>query len=69
VRTLVTDEGRITRYATGELEVFDWAGDPEERVNLAVGDRDPKRVASLSDDLTAALIDYSDTARPERGAA
>jgi arylsulfatase A-like enzyme len=65
VRTVVTDEGRITRYDTGEVEVYDWAGDPEERVNLAVGDRDPKRVASLSDALTGALIDYSDTARPE----
>ncbi len=65
LRTLVTDEGRITRYSTGELEVFDWASDPEERVNLAVGDRDPERLASLSDALTGALIDYSDTSRPE----
>ena len=65
VRTLVTDEGRISRYSTGELEVYDWANDPEERVNLAVSDRDPKRLASLSDALTDALIEYSDTARPE----
>ena len=36
-------------------------------INLAVGDRDPKRVAALSDALTGALIDYSDTARPEAG--
>ncbi len=66
VRTLVTDDGRITRYGTGEVEVYDWEGDPDERVNLAAGDRDPKRVASLSDALTGALVDYSDTARPER---
>jgi hypothetical protein len=34
-------------------------------VDLAVGDRDPERVASLSEALMSALIDYSDTARPE----
>lgn len=67
IRSLVTEEGRITRYTTGEVEVYDWAGDPGECVNLAVGDRDPKRVASLSDALLGALIDYSDTARPEVG--
>jgi arylsulfatase A-like enzyme len=65
VRTLVTPEGRITRYSTGETEVYDQASDPDELVNLAVGERDPKRVASLADALMGALIDYSDTARPE----
>jgi arylsulfatase A-like enzyme len=65
VRSLIVDEGRITRYSTGETEVFDWAADPDETVNLASARRDPARCEALRDRLMSALIDYSDTARPE----
>ena len=63
-RTLVSDEGRITRYASGELEVFDLGGDPDEMSNLAgkPGGRD--RQAHLSERLTDALIQYSPLAKP-----
>jgi arylsulfatase A-like enzyme len=65
VRSLVSDEGRISRYSTGETEVFDWLGDPDERVNLAVGARDPARREVLRERLLDALVACSDTARPE----
>ena len=61
---LVTESGRITRYSTGEVEIYDLENDPDECVNLATGARDPKRRQDQSDRLTAALIDYSDTASP-----
>jgi arylsulfatase A-like enzyme len=63
-RTLLSDEGRITRYSTGEVEVFDLEGDPDEMQNLAGTARGRDRQTQLADRLTDALIQYSDLARP-----
>ena len=64
VRSVVTDEGRITCYSTGETEVFDLHDDPDELVNLAARERDPVRCTALRERMIGTLIDYSDTARP-----
>jgi arylsulfatase A-like enzyme len=62
-RTLVCDEGRITRYASGETEVFDLEGDPDEMNDLADRPEGQERQQHLSERLMDALIRYSDLAR------
>ena len=64
-RTLITDDGRITHYSTGECEVFDLAGDPHELENLAHSAAANDRRVHLGERITEALIRYSDLARPE----
>ncbi len=66
-RTLITEEGRVTRYSTGEVEVFDLAEDPLEMKNLAGRPEGRERREHLSDRLAHAMLEYSDLARP-RGA-
>jgi hypothetical protein len=63
-RTLLTEEGRITRYASGETEVFDLAVDPDEMKNLAGKPEGRDRQAYLTERLADALIQYSDLAKP-----
>jgi len=63
-RTLVTKDGRITRYASGEVELFDLAGDPDEMNNLAGKPAGRDRQTHLTDRLAGALIRYSDLAKP-----
>ncbi|MBW2282513.1 MAG: sulfatase-like hydrolase/transferase, partial [Deltaproteobacteria bacterium] len=63
IRTLVTDEGRITRYSTGELEVFDLEKDPLELENLAASPAGRDRTAHLSDCLSDAFLQYQPVAR------
>jgi arylsulfatase A-like enzyme len=63
IRTVIGEAGRITRYATGELEVFDLEADPAELVNLANRPEGRERRAQLGELLAEALVDHSDLAR------
>jgi arylsulfatase A-like enzyme len=63
-RTLVTDDGRITRYASGETEVFDLEADPDEMNDLADQPGGRERRHHLGERLMDALIHYSDLSRP-----
>ncbi|MGE4607699.1 MAG: sulfatase/phosphatase domain-containing protein, partial [Myxococcota bacterium] len=63
-RTLITEAGRITRYASGETEVFDLKADPDEMKNLAGKPEGRDRQAHLTERLADALIQYSDLAKP-----
>ncbi|MFP8879253.1 MAG: sulfatase-like hydrolase/transferase [Myxococcota bacterium] len=63
-RTLITEAGRITRYASGETEVFDLKADPDEMKNLAGKPEGRDRRAHLTERLADALIQYSDLAKP-----
>ena len=58
IRTLVTDEGRISRYSTGEVEVFDLEKDPLELENLAAKPAGRDRREHLADRLSGALLQY-----------
>ena len=60
MRSLVTEEGRITRYSSGEVEVFDLEKDPDEMTNLAAKPGGRERREHLSDRLTDALLRYQD---------
>ena len=62
-RTLFTADGRITRFSTGETEVYDFGTDPDELDNLATSDPDSTYVREMQDRLTQTLIDYADLAR------
>ena len=62
-RTLITDEGRISRYSTGEVEVFDLEKDPHELCNLGAKPEGSERRAHLSERLADALLQYSDLSR------
>jgi arylsulfatase A-like enzyme len=62
-RTLFTENGRITRFSTGESEVYCFDDDPDELDNRATSDPDGAFTRALQDRLTQALIDYSDLAR------
>ena len=64
-RTLVTDEGRITRHSTGEVEIFDLARDPNELTNLAAKPAGRDLRAHLHERLADAMLRYDDLARPE----
>ena len=63
-RTLLTEEGRITRYASGEVEVFDLAADPDEMNDLSGRPEGRDCEAHLADRLTDALIQYTDLSKP-----
>ena len=63
-RTLLTDEGRISRYSTGELELFDLENDPQELSNLAQLASGRDRRIHLGERLADALLHYSDISRP-----
>ncbi len=63
VRTLVTQDARISTYSTGETEIFNLVDDPAEMNNLAVTDPSSETAINLKDRLTNALIQYSDLAR------
>ncbi len=63
-RTLLTEQGRITRYASGETEVFDLEADPDEMKNLAGKPEGRDRQAYLIERLADALIQYTDLAKP-----
>ena len=63
-RTLIGEEGRISRYSTGEIEVFDLEKDGSELTNLAHRPEGRDRREHLADRLTDALLRYSDLARP-----
>nr|MCS5628477.1 sulfatase-like hydrolase/transferase [Planctomycetota bacterium] len=63
-RSLLTDEGRISRYSTGEVEVFDLERDPQELRNLANRPEGRELRSHLGERLADALLDYSDIARP-----
>jgi arylsulfatase A-like enzyme len=64
-RSLVTDEGRITRYSTGEVEVFDLEKDPDELTNLAAKPAGRDRREHLADRLIDAMLRYQDTTAPD----
>jgi arylsulfatase A-like enzyme len=59
-RSLVTEEGRITRYSTGEVEVFDLEKDPDEMINLAARPQGRERREHLGDRLADAMLRYQD---------
>ena len=63
-RTLISDAGRISRYSTSEVEVFDLEGDPQELTNLASRPEGRDRRFHLGERLTDSLLRYSDIARP-----
>ena len=63
-RTLISAAGRISRYSTGEVEVFDLEGDPQELTNLASRPEGRDRRFHLGERLTDSLLRYSDIARP-----
>jgi arylsulfatase A-like enzyme len=63
-RTLLTDDGRITRYASGETEIFDLAVDPDEMNDLADQPAGRDRRAHLTERLAAALLRYTDLSKP-----
>ena len=63
-RTLIHDEGRISRYSTGEVEVFDLGSDPLELSQLAGRSEARDREAFLADRLADSLLQYSDLTRP-----
>jgi len=58
-RTLLTDDGRISRYSTGELELFDLGADPDELHNLAVDPAARDLLHHLHDRLAHALLAYA----------
>lgn len=60
-RTLVTGDGRITRYSSGEVEVYDLEKDPDELANLAARPAGRERREHLSERLADALLRYQDT--------
>jgi len=62
-RTLFTENGRITRFSTGESEVYCFDDDPDELDNRATSDPDGAFTRALQDRLTQSLMDYSDLAR------
>ncbi len=63
-RTVVTADARITRYSTGEGELYDLAADRTERTNLfdSADGRDLRH--ELTDQLADALVAAADMARP-----
>ncbi|MDA1074538.1 MAG: sulfatase-like hydrolase/transferase [Proteobacteria bacterium] len=63
VRTLITADYRLTRYSTGEVELFNLAEDTRELTNLAAVDK--TRKADLTDALAGAMIDHTNLARAE----
>jgi arylsulfatase A-like enzyme len=62
-RTVIAEEGRFTRYSSGETQLFDLTADPTEMTDLsdAPGARDRK--AQLVDRLATSLMEHSDMAR------
>lgn len=57
IRTLITDDARLTRYGgTEEGELFDLAGDPDEVENLHVASNRTGLRAHMSDGLIDAMI-------------
>jgi hypothetical protein len=62
-RTLFTRDGRITRFSTGETEVYRFDDDPDELDNRVTSDPDGAFSRAMQDRLTQALMDYSDLAR------
>lgn len=64
-RTIVMSDARMTRYSTGEGQLYDLDADRCERTNLF--DRDAGRDLrhAITDRLTDALISSADYARPE----
>jgi arylsulfatase A-like enzyme len=66
-RSVITDDGRITRYSSGEGQLFDLATDPDEIRDLW---RDPAaadRRAALFERLAVELMAADAMARPEPG--
>ncbi len=62
-RTLVTAQGRFTRYSSGETEAYDFGADPTELRNLAQTDPGSSFTIEMNDRLANALLRYSDLAR------
>ena len=62
-RTLVTADARMTRYSTGEGELYDLAGDPGERTNLFDQSAGLDLRHDLTDQLADALVRAADYAR------
>jgi arylsulfatase A-like enzyme len=62
-RTVFTRDGRITRFSTGETEVYRFDDDPDELDNRMTSDPDGAFSRAMQDRLTQALMDYSDLAR------
>jgi len=62
-RTLVTADARMTRYSTGESELYDLAADRGERRNLVGLSADLQR--EMTEQLLDALVAAADHARPE----
>lgn len=66
-RTVIADDGRLTRYSSGEGQLFDLASDPDETRD---GWGDPKaaeRRAALFERLAVLLMEADAMARPEPG--
>lgn len=64
-RTIVTSGARMTRYSTGEGELYDLAVDPGERHNLFGRSEGSALRHAMTDRLVDALVDASDQARLE----
>ncbi|MEM7275503.1 MAG: sulfatase-like hydrolase/transferase, partial [Actinomycetota bacterium] len=68
-RTIVTADARLTRYSTGEGELYDLVADRGERRNL-FGHGDGRVLRTdLTEQLAEAMIGAADLARPEPGPA
>jgi arylsulfatase A-like enzyme len=64
-RTLVTKEGRVSHYSTGDSEVYDHAQDPDEFDNRATTAPQSGFVKEMNEKLIQKLMQYSDLARVE----
>ncbi len=62
MRSLITDQGRITVYAGGgHGELFDWREDPEERRNLFADPAAARFRGEMMERLSRAMMQHADT--------
>lgn len=62
-RTIIADEGRLTRYSSGETQLFDLAEDADEMHDLSKNSKGRERHAHMNQALLDAMMEHSDMAR------
>ncbi len=65
-RTLITDEGRYTRYSTGEGQLFDLQADPDELRDLWDAPEGRDRRAHMAERLAAEMMAHANLGRALR---
>ena len=64
MRTLLTEEGRLTRYRGSDRgELFDLRRDPDERSNLYEDDSGRRLRVDMTERLAGLLMEYADESR------